>query len=182
MESIFKAVICGEKGILLYAKLLPNGQKKYFAVDASMSELNNSYEITELSFAKQIQLDGLGVFYIEDKVKYPAIMLIGLDISWEPLFEMFLFESKVEKIFSNIININNTTEHYELLDIEKAFYSDSGLYNAVSNRLETWYKQNSLPDVVKTKEKICYEHGYVKLLNLINSLEKNKNSQLKEKK
>ncbi len=174
MEQIYKAVICGQKGILLYAKLTADGQKKYFEVDVSCPDVTGGHEISAFDFDNQIQIVGSDIFFVKAKVKYPALMIVGLDIPWDPLFDMFLFDLKVEKIFNNIINLTATTEHYELLDIEKAFYSNPGLYVTVRNKLQLWRKNNALPlNVIIADEKMCHEHGYVKLLHLIKSLREN---------
>ncbi len=86
------------------------------------------------------------------------------------MFDLFLFEIKIEKIFQTLVGLSEKIDHYELLEVEKAFYSDPGLYVNIRNKLEYWTEDHSLPIVIASAEKICREHGYVKLEQLLKHL------------
>jgi acetoin utilization deacetylase AcuC-like enzyme len=166
MERIISAVICGQTGVLLYTKLLADGKKKYFEVDVNWSK-----EISITEYNQQIEKHGHIIFYIKNQVKHRALIIEGLDIPREPLFRMFLFENKVEKIFQTIINLDSRVDHYQLLDLEKSFYNDPELCVALRNKLKYWREDHTLStEVVSNAEKICRERGYIKLLHLIENL------------
>lgn len=174
MERIISAVICGELGVLLYIKLLADGKKKYFKVNIDLFDLPSEYEITAEDYNQSIEKHKHIIFYVKNKVKYRALLVEGLDIPWEPLFNLFLFEKNTEKIFKKIVGLTDKVEHHELFDIEKIFYSYPGLYKTISNKLELWREDNTLSPTAVTKVKhICLERGYIKLLNIIQNLQAN---------
>lgn len=171
MERIIKTVICGAKGIMLYVKLDKDGKKKFFVVDANQPGNIGGQEISAKEFEQQIEKHGHIVFYLSGNAKYRALIVEGLDLSWEPLFDLFLFENKVETIFKTIVGLSKDIEYYNLVEIEKAFYNSPGLLVSVRNKLEYWREDNVLSTAVATQaEKICCEHGYIKLLHLIENL------------
>lgn len=171
MEKIISAVICGQAQLLLYTKLLADGKKKYFVVNANSPETPGGHEISYINYKKSIEKHDHIVFLVDNDTKYRALMIEGLDIPWEPLFDLFLFEMKIEKIFQTLVGLNEKIDHYELLEVEKAFYSDPGLYVNIRNKLEYWAEDHSLPiNVIASVEKICQQHGYIKLEQLLKYL------------
>ncbi len=170
MERIFKAVICGSQHTMLYGKLDGDGKKNFFAVKTDQPDRVGGHKITANEFEQQIEKHGHIVFLVEGQTKHRALMIEGIDIPWEPLFSLFIFEKKVDTIFQTIVSLNNQIDHYQLVELEKSFYSNPGLLVAIHNKLAVWFEDNSLSAEVENKlKKICNEHGYIKLLRLIES-------------
>ncbi len=169
MERIFKAVICGELNRLYYITLDESGKKRYFLVDSNEPEKIGGINITAEEYKDAVDERGHLIFVKNEKSKYFSLMIQGLYIPFQSMYEFFLFQCSKERLFQKFIacNENDDFDHHDLLEIEKKLLSNPGLSVAVTDKFLLWQEDHEFKHQVFDKIiKICNQHGYVKIKSI----------------